>query len=287
MTLLATRTLFTTLSGRYDLVVNTTDYANNGADFFIQGGQKLLESLILTPRSEAKALRVLAADEKRVSLSACQSVHEVWVRSRAELTSGNLTIGRRYEITARDDAVFIDDGAADNNVGTQFTADAETVTLDADDRVIRIDYGDSEEGWQLIPVEREALEAQLIEDAELSSIGEPYYYAIDVVRDTAVPETATTALVRGLLIGPPADGYYTLTILGVFRFKTLTADADVNYWTEEWPTLLLYASFYTLESFYRNTAGMRDWMTAITTILFGIEADKVQEETHNIDQMRG
>lgn len=287
MNFLALRTLFTTLSGRYDLVktVGEEAFSNNGADFFIQGGQKLLESLVITPKSEARVLKLVEADERRASLSNCQSIHEVWARKRVELTSGNLTIGRRYEITACDDAVFTDDGAADNNVGTQFTASAETVTLDADNRVVRIDYDDDEEGCQLKPVSRQTLEVELVEDGAVAASGKPCYYALDVVRDTGITEADTT--IRGLLIGPPADAYYTLSVLGIFRFDLLEGDTDTNYWTDEWPTLLLYAALYTLESFYRNTAGMQDWMKAMNVIIFGIECDKVEEEVYNINQMRG
>lgn len=43
MNLLGIRTLFVKRSGRYDLVVDTVNFADNGADFFIQGGQKWLE----------------------------------------------------------------------------------------------------------------------------------------------------------------------------------------------------------------------------------------------------
>ena len=56
----------------------------------------------------------------------------------SELASGTLTIGKRYQITARTDADFTADGAADNVVGTQFTATDTTVTLDAGDKVKEI-----------------------------------------------------------------------------------------------------------------------------------------------------
>ena len=52
-----------------------------------------------------------------------------------ELAAGNLTLGNRYKITARNTAVFTNDGAPDNNVGTYFTANATTVTLDATNKV--------------------------------------------------------------------------------------------------------------------------------------------------------
>lgn len=65
----------------------------------------------------------------------------------SELSSGSLTIGQKYQITARTDANFVADGAADNNVGTQFVATAATVTLDAGDKVKRVQWGVGEKSF--------------------------------------------------------------------------------------------------------------------------------------------
>jgi hypothetical protein len=46
MNLAQIRTKFIQENGRYDLVVDTTNYADNGADFFIQSGQRLLDSIL-------------------------------------------------------------------------------------------------------------------------------------------------------------------------------------------------------------------------------------------------
>ncbi|MBI9087510.1 MAG: hypothetical protein JEZ11_28230 [Desulfobacterales bacterium] len=52
------------------------------------------------------------------------------------LSSGNLTVGKVYEITARSTADFTADGAYDNNVGTKFVATGTSVTLDASNTVV-------------------------------------------------------------------------------------------------------------------------------------------------------
>lgn len=65
----------------------------------------------------------------------------------SELSSGSLTIGQVYQITARTDANFIADGAANNNVGTQFVATAATVTLDAGNKVKRVQWGVGEKSF--------------------------------------------------------------------------------------------------------------------------------------------
>ncbi len=287
MNLLALRTLFTTFSGRQDLVqtVGSNTYTNNGADFFIQAGQKLLESMIVTPKSKAKALRLLAQAGYSISLSNCQSVHEVWARQRTALTSGTMTTGYRYQIVAQSLLDFTSDGASASTVGVVFVATSETLTLTAADSVVRVDYDADEDGYRLNPVDRVALEAELVEDQSLANQGEPFYYSLDVVRDTFTTESDTT--VRGIVMGPPADTYYTITVFGIFRFDELSSDSDTNYWTDEWSFLLLYASLYMLESFYRNSTGMKDWMNAIMVIITGVESDKVEEEIHDINQMRG
>ncbi len=56
----------------------------------------------------------------------------------AELSSGNLTIGKTYKITARTGEDFTADGSPNNNVGTYFQATGTNVTLDADDKVVPI-----------------------------------------------------------------------------------------------------------------------------------------------------
>lgn len=65
----------------------------------------------------------------------------------SELSSGSLTIGQKYQITARTDANFVADGAADNVVGTQFVATAATVPLDAGDKVKRVQWGVGEKSF--------------------------------------------------------------------------------------------------------------------------------------------
>lgn len=65
----------------------------------------------------------------------------------SELSSGSLTIGQKYQITARTDANFVADGAADNVVGTQFVATAATVTLDVGDKVKRVQWGVGEKSF--------------------------------------------------------------------------------------------------------------------------------------------
>lgn len=48
------REQFIKLSGRYDLVIDAEDYADNGANFYINGAVKLLDRIITLPSSKQR-----------------------------------------------------------------------------------------------------------------------------------------------------------------------------------------------------------------------------------------
>lgn len=84
MTLLEIRTNLVKLSGRYDLVVDTSGYADNGANFFIQAGQRMLDTLLDTPKSSAEFHEQLTAGDYLISLSEVRSITAVWAQSTSE-----------------------------------------------------------------------------------------------------------------------------------------------------------------------------------------------------------
>lgn len=67
----------------------------------------------------------------------------------SELSSGSLTIGNCYKISAHTEQDFTADGSPDNNVGTYFNATGTNVTLDADDKVFPVtcDNWGEDAGW--------------------------------------------------------------------------------------------------------------------------------------------
>lgn len=76
-------------------------------------------------------------------------VFEAITDDSGEMSSGNLTVGRCYKISARTEQDFTADGAPDNNVGTYFNATGTNVTLDADDKVfpVTFDSWTAGDGW--------------------------------------------------------------------------------------------------------------------------------------------
>ena len=71
------RKKFVELSGRYDLVDSV--WNDNGADFFLNAGQMLLDDMITAPKSTARYLEKVTAGSYLVKTAGIKSVHEVWV----------------------------------------------------------------------------------------------------------------------------------------------------------------------------------------------------------------
>lgn len=89
MNLVEVREQFVKISGRYDLVVDTTDWADNGADFYLQAGQNYLDRLLNTPKSESSYFKKLTAGQWYLTFQKCRAIHEVWINNsegRSQLT---------------------------------------------------------------------------------------------------------------------------------------------------------------------------------------------------------
>lgn len=76
MNLLEIRTQFAKLSGRYDLV--NADYTDNGADYFLKAGIKLLDRLTEHQKDSAKFFKTMAVGDYFVEFTAWRVTNEVW-----------------------------------------------------------------------------------------------------------------------------------------------------------------------------------------------------------------
>jgi len=114
MTLSEIRALFETRSGRSDLV--DEDGSDNGADFFIQSGQRTLDRMVETEKSWARSFKTLAAGDYYAIFKGCRAVKEVWLSTsdgRTRLTKVSQTELRKTydedapdEIDQRDSLVY-------------------------------------------------------------------------------------------------------------------------------------------------------------------------------------
>ena len=90
MNLLEVRKMFVKLSGRYDLVIDTTDWEDAGANFFLQAGQNMIEKLVGDlPESEGRIWNTISANAYYLGFQhRSRAIFQVWVNdseSRREL----------------------------------------------------------------------------------------------------------------------------------------------------------------------------------------------------------
>lgn len=83
MNLLEIRTQYVKLTGRYDLITDATSWADNGADFFIQSGQNLIERLVGDlPESEGRLWETIASGVYYVGFQKrCRMIFDVWANN--------------------------------------------------------------------------------------------------------------------------------------------------------------------------------------------------------------
>lgn len=78
MTLLATRTQFAKITGRYDLVTDAVAFADNGADFYINAGQLYLDRLETIKKSYSRVFESVTSGEWYILFQLCRAIKEVW-----------------------------------------------------------------------------------------------------------------------------------------------------------------------------------------------------------------
>lgn len=240
------RKKFVELSGRYDLV--NQDWTDNGADFFINAGQRSLDRGADVVKSRAKNVQSIVAGTVIVKTIGLRSVNKVW--------AGNSTDG---------------------------LIELEKVSIDD----IRAEYGEQVSSIdQGTPAYYAAVGFRPYPDAVLAATWSGYYD----IDDLLLADTHYTH--RGIILCPPPDVAYYISIDGTFYSPELSATLAAGVWTQTmsyWsmvhPDLLLEAALLKLESFYRNTEGVKDWKNVLDMDVKTLEYDKVEEE--NINQMEG
>lgn len=79
MSLVEVREQFAKISGRYDLVVDTTDWADNGADFYINAGQLYLDRIETIKKSYSRVFEEVTSGDWYVLFQLCRAIKEVWI----------------------------------------------------------------------------------------------------------------------------------------------------------------------------------------------------------------
>lgn len=91
---------------------------------------------------------------------------------------------------------------------------------------------------------------------------------------------------NGIILMPPVDNTYTVTLIGDFFSETLENDSDRSYWSAQYPDLLIYAAMYSIEKFYRNSQGVKDMKAIIDDELRGISHDYIAQDVAGTNGMK-
>lgn len=343
MNLLAIRTQFVDKSGRFDLVDDTTDYADNGANFFIQAGQRLLDSILPNRKDTGRYVKDISINQSSLILKYIRAFDSIYVKGsgseRQPLTRKSYSwlleqYGSDFGEKATGLATFSAVPTADETI----VIDTETYTFKAaasstyevtigssisatiDNLVSKINTNSAIASAEKYSITEMLVDYYLVGTAGNAIVftttsgvitldgsgvlggsiagranqigtGEPCYWA--PIISTPHPSLSLSNLTTvdthdllfgldrfqkdGILIMPPADASYTISIYAFF-FSVMVADADVSYHSEMYPELLVMASLLALEAFYRNTTGVNDWLSSMNIWLKGQDHDLVREE---------
>lgn len=251
MTLTQIRARVKTITGRFDLV--NADGSDNGMDFYIKAATRYLDMTTNIVNSHATYRKDLAAGDYKVTFKQARSIHRAWVYSASE--------DKRVQLVEKTLEEIKEEYAKDLSGVTQGTPKYYA-------RFILRLQPDQQDTW--------ANEAAFLADGS-AAFTEEYQ---DVLFGDYHPYT-------GILVMPPADGAYTLTLQGHFFSKEMTDDAHKNFWSEQYPELLVYATAYCIEADYRNTRGANDWINVMQPLKMNLEFDMIEQESANTDQMNG
>lgn len=227
-------------SGHYELVVDTTGWADNGIHFHINAAQRWLSRQFEYEKAEATLSKLLTAGTSLVQLARARYVKDVWLAdatgsSRTQLE--RITWRRMRELYASVPLSEIDNGTP----------------LYWCPRPI-----------QLAP-------EQFSEDASsLATAGNT---------DLDFYVYGNAYLTSGIIILPPPDAAFTLNVHATWLDKELTVDGDVSFWSVAAPELLADATRLSIERrLHRNSQGVNDFVAPLLADLQQIYFDLVDEE---------
>ena len=251
MNLKEVRTKVIELSGRFDLVVDVTDYVDNGANFFIQQGQRWLDRKARTDKEYARHFQQAPVGKFAIMVEHCRVIKEVWIaddESRLELKKIDY---RKLRGT--------DYPTGENAYVKPFS---------------EMTQGD--------PLYYSPVNLRLAPEGQEQVAG--LYGGFLGYLDVLVGNDAN---VNGIIMLPPPDKEFMVEIVGKFYSNSLTNDVDISAWSEKYPDILIMSALRHMEIFNRNSEGVKDWTSSILDALIDIDMDVAEEESTETTQFEG
>lgn len=241
------RTKFVQLSGRYDLMKD--DYSDNGADFFLENGQKFIDGLLGATNDEegpgmARFFKSLVTDDIGATFQNCRAIKRVWLTD----STGQVELNKKTITWMKE------------NIYTKPFSDI------------------------TVGVPQYYSPAMLRMSPDASNLSASDIDAIDDYFDIVLTNQHRY---RGVLIGPPCNGSYTLEVQGLFYTAWPSEETGETFWMYNHPDILIQAGIYKLETFMRNTEGMNDMLLALQMEVDNIDKDIVEEQIAKMNQIEG
>ena len=259
----AVRRGFVEATGRYDLT--TSDWSDNGADAFINAGQRFLDDLQETPVSKAVRFSSLVVGQVCVLVPDVQAIEEVWFTT----SEGARTKLNRLLLTEFRE-----------KYPTLFDETSTTLTP----RINRLDENNTSSvpvSWTIatsrIAPDQNITPAELFRSAQFTARGD--------MNEVVLGSYSGHVVV--MIAYPPDETGGTLRVAGRFYSQKLENDTDRTFWTERYPDVLIMAAAYKMEIFYRNMTGAGGYKQALDIEMNNIDKNLVRQAMVDADQMKG
>ena len=239
-TLGAVRKMLVDRTGRFDLVADAEegDYTDNGANELINAGQRWLDRMLRYPKDLKWFYYQLSSGACEVEFKRPRVVREVWI---ADTTNGRQRLEQKPLSWLRENYYTVP--LASQDTGTPMYWSRSVLGLAPE----LADY-----------------DADDVEDAEWT--------------DTDYLKLGDHIPYGGIILMPPADGAYTVEVLGSWYSYELSDDDDVSVWTYH-PEILVRAARWQIETdMHRNDQGADAFMKAIMIDLDQLRNDLIADE---------
>jgi len=240
------RQKFVEISGRYDLI-NPDTWEDNGADFYLNMGQRLVDRKLTSNKMFAKYPFELTIGQVIAKTLGLRSIKEVWIAN----------VNGKTQLTYLPLNKFRNIFPEGSNLINQYTP------LYYTPAVFR-------------PFPDNLDDVTGLYDVEDLLLGNTHYSY------------------NGVIVMPPPDGDYTLTILGLFYSPVLSATLSAgvwtqtkSYWTENEPYVLLEAALSRLATYAGNVTSAKEHKSAMDEDLLTLDFDSVEEELVGDMEMEG
>lgn len=242
--LLAIREEFVKTAMRFDLVIDTVAFADDGANYFINRGQRWLDENAFPHKQSRRHMISLALDEYKLNIKQLLAVERVTIidpsDGRSDITKNRYT-PEEFRIRNPEQP-------------SEWTAGLP-----------------SEWALNIIGLSPEQMTKT---SADFTTDGVIDFDDIHFAGDA----TGIDWLFNGIVLFPKTDAVRTVEIVGRFRSIDMTLDTDKTFWTVNYPELSVLAATYMVERRMGNAARARFWREQMQSDIHGMEIAEVESE---------